>query len=112
MRFNSLWSAVKVIWRWGDVQLPIRKPWFRLQTFGAPWPICWEGWLTYASLLVWMAVSGLFFVGTGWVSSNFLLFGWLMPTVTIWCQIVGIKIDVGVRGASDNEALFRRTSRV
>ena len=86
-------SALRRVWRWSDFQLPIGKPWFRLQTFGGPWPICWEGWLTYAGLLVWWAVSGLFLVSIDWVSPNFLLYGWSMPTVAIWCLIVGIKIE-------------------
>ncbi len=87
------------LWRLGDIEIPIGKPWFALHwpTFffrGAPWPICWQGWAAIAGLIVWLIGSFAIFVLLNWQVGNLLFYGWLMPTLAFWAFLVGAKTDM------------------
>jgi hypothetical protein len=86
---------VDFLTRVGDTKLPIGEPWFKLQFFAGVlprlWPITWRGWLLVAGLLGWLAGSVLFFLAMHWQPSNYLLYGWLFPTLAGACLLVGIK---------------------
>src|SRR5579862_3056423 len=89
-------AFLRQIWRLGDIELPIGRPWFALYwpTFlmrGALWPISWKGWLTIVALLAWIPTSIAFFVHMGWAITNLMY--WIMPGVLVWVILVGVKTE-------------------
>jgi hypothetical protein len=100
--FARMLSWVRVAWRWSDLSLPFGRPWFRLTAFGKPWPIwklwpiCWQGWLVYLALLLWILGSVLVFAALGWLS-DVVFYVWALPTIGIFALIVGMKMDVRLR---------------
>ena len=95
---NTFRNTLQKIWRLGDIELPIRKPWFALYwpilfLRGLIWPTCWEGWAAFIGIIVWLTGSVAVFIRMGW-SANWLLGLWFTPTAVIWAGLVGVKTEV------------------